>query len=41
MEYAAFLSVMNTRQHVPGYMISGGQTIPLAGLRKDFVTGQT
>lgn len=41
MEYASFLSVMTTRTHTPGYLMTSGHVNPTTTLRKSFVTGQT
>ena len=41
MEYAAFLSMMMTRTHGPGYFAESGHTNPTTTLRKSFLTGQT
>ena len=41
MEYAAYLSMMTTRTHGPGYLMGSGHVNPTTTLRKNFVTGQT
>ena len=41
VEYAAYLSMMTTRTHGPGYMMGSGHVNPTTTLRKNFVTGQT
>ncbi len=41
MEYAAFLSVMTTRNHESGYLMNSGHTNPITSLRKSFKTAQT
>jgi peptide/nickel transport system substrate-binding protein len=40
MEYATFLSVMNTKTHAPGYFMNIGHSNPLLALRKNFISGQ-
>ena len=40
-EYGAFLSMMTTRNHGPGYMMGSGHVNPTTTLRKNFVTDQT
>jgi peptide/nickel transport system substrate-binding protein len=40
MEYAAYLSVMTTKNHGPGYFMNNGHTNPIATLRK-FGSGHT
>jgi peptide/nickel transport system substrate-binding protein len=39
MEYAAFLSVMQSNKNAAGYMMGSGQTNPISVMRKDFTTG--
>ena len=41
LEYASFLSMMTTRNHEAGYLMSSGHTNPTTTLRKSFMTGQT
>ncbi len=41
VEYAAYLSMMTTRTHGPGYLMGSGHVNPTTTLRKNFVTGQT
>jgi peptide/nickel transport system substrate-binding protein len=41
LEYASFLSMMTTRNHESGYLMSSGHTNPTTTLRKSFQTGQT
>ena len=41
VEYAAYLSMMTTRTHGPGYLMASGHVNPTTTLRKNFVTGQT
>ncbi len=40
MEYGAFLSVMTTRTHAPGYFMQNGHTNPTTSIRKSFVSKQ-
>jgi peptide/nickel transport system substrate-binding protein len=40
MEYAAFLSAMNTKKHAAGYFMNLGHSNPLLAISKNFVTGQ-
>ena len=39
MEYAAFLSVMTTRNHELGYLMQSGHTNPTTSIRKSLITG--
>ncbi len=41
LEYAAYLSVMSSKTHAPGYMMTTGHTNPTTTIRKNFVKGQT
>ena len=41
LEYASFLSMMTSRNHESGYLMSSGHTNPTTTLRKSFMTGQT
>lgn len=41
LEYAAYLSVMSSKTHAPGYMMTTGYTNPTTTIRKNFVKGQT
>jgi len=40
LEYGAFLSVMTTRTHAPGYLAQSGHVNPTTTLRKNFLSGQ-
>ena len=40
LEYAAFLSMMTTENHGPGYFMNNGHTNPTTSIRK-FITGHT
>ena len=40
LEYAAFLSMMTTQNHGPGYFMNNGHTNPTTSIRK-FITGHT
>ena len=40
LEYASFLSMMTTRNHSAGYLMSSGHTNPTTALRKNFLSGQ-
>jgi peptide/nickel transport system substrate-binding protein len=41
MDYPSYLSMMLKKTHSEGYFLSTGHTNPAAGIRKNFLTGQT
>lgn len=41
LEYAAYMSVMSSKTHAPGYMLSTGHTNPTTTIRKNFIKDQT
>ncbi len=41
MDYPSYLNVMLKKTHSEGYFLSTGHTNPAAGIRKNFLTGQT